>query len=127
MRPSVLLKRLFLLVHILALSGCLFNGLPVNVKWVLSTLVAISWLDNVRHMKTEHRTLKFASNGNLEIAWQNGDFKPVKPLGSTVITPWLIFLHLQDRPPVLIAKDAVANADDFRRFAVKLKMHGSTL
>ncbi len=123
LKPSNGLNKFFIFIHLLALIASIGNALPLTVKLVIFSGVALNlyW--------TQHRKQPPLSSIHYshELGWQInrlGDAQHVQILPSTVITTFIIFLHFTEnnkQSSLLIASDALS-ADDYRRLVVELKI-----
>ena len=120
LKPSKTLRKLIIAVHLLALGASIANAFPIIVKCGALMLVALNFTMAYRPLLTESRKIKCSAKGNWEIAWEN-DFESVDILKSTVISPFCVFLHLKQKPAILIVHDALEKSD-YRELVVKLKM-----
>ncbi|MGZ4956916.1 MAG: protein YgfX [Methylobacter sp.] len=122
LKPSKKLKRLLVVIHLLALGSCIANALPVAVKLALLTGIWLHFEFTVKRLKFEQCKIKHTETSGWEVSDGNG-FEQVRILDSTVITIFAIFLHFNnnaDKQSVLIVNDALSE-DDYRRFIVRLK------
>jgi toxin CptA len=125
LKPSKRLKRLLVVMHMLALGSSLANALPIAVKLALLIGIWIHLCITVKRLKHEQYKIKHSEALGWEVSDGN-DFKQVLILNSTVITLFAIFLHFNDtayKQSVLIVNDALSE-DDYRRLIVKLKTTG---
>lgn len=107
-------------IHLLALMASFLNALPFLLQWATAVFVLTNWLIADRSFATETRKIKYSEKRGWEIAWGD-EFEAVEILGSSVLSTYFIFLHLQNKPPVLIAHD-VLDDNTYRQLTVKLKM-----
>jgi toxin CptA len=124
LKPSERLKRLIILIHVLALGACAANSLPIVVKLGLSTAICIQLWFSLKHLKIEHHRIKHTEGLDWEASSGSNDFESVQIMKSTVITIYAIFLHVRSqnagKQTMLILNDALSE-DDYRRLIVKLK------
>jgi len=122
LKPSQRLKRLLVVMHMLALGSSIANALPVAVKLALLTGICMHlWFSNKRLKSGQHK-IKHTEALGWEVSDGN-DFEPVQIMDSTVITVFAIFLHFNrnaQKQSVLIVNDALSE-DDYRRLIVRLK------
>ncbi|HEY8218914.1 MAG TPA: protein YgfX [Methylobacter sp.] len=122
LNPSIQLKRLLIIMHLLALASSIANALPVIVKLALVIGIALHFYFILTRLKSEQYAIRHSEASGWEIA-SGKDFKPVQILNSTVITLFAIFLHFDKnahKQSVLIVNDALSE-DDYRRLIVRLK------
>jgi hypothetical protein len=122
LKPSKTMRRLICVIHVMALAASFANALPLLPKIIVAAIVGLHFMQSYRALKTGSCTLRCNDKGGWELA-RNIVFEPVEIMGSTVITPCFIFLHLRDKPPLLIPHDAMDDKT-FRLLIVKLKMTG---
>lgn len=120
LKPSKKIQQFLIVIHLLALAASFTNALPTFVKLCIATLIAVNFKMNYRQYHKEQRIIKYTEKSGWEVS-VSGDFEPVHILKSSVITTTLIFLQLQNKPTVVIAKDALSD-DEYRQLIVKLKM-----
>ena len=120
LRPSTFLQQLSLVVHALASIASITNALPLAIKLFVLALVLLNGSLAYRKLRLESRKIRCNEKRGWAVAWQ-ADFENVEVLGSTVITTFCVFLHLQGKPPILIARDAM-DENNYRRLIVQLKM-----
>ena len=124
------LKKLVILVHIIALGAILANALATNMKISLFTLSCLHYWLTVRRLKAKYYTIKHTEALGWELSG-GGDFAPIEILASTVITTHALFLHFKYRSQaqslkishkkfLLILNDALDD-EDYRWLVVKLK------
>jgi hypothetical protein len=120
LKPSIKLQRLVIASHLIALAAGIANALPFTLKLCIATLIGLHFKMRFPSLKTERRNIRYTEKLGWEISEQ-GDFEAAVILKSTVISTFFIFLHIQNKPSILIANDAL-NEDDYRQLIVKLKM-----
>jgi toxin CptA len=122
LKPSMRLKQLLIIMHLLALASSIANALPIIVKLTLLTGIGLHLRFIIKRLKNEPYKIKHTEASGWEISSGNG-FESIQILNSTVITLFAIFLHFNKnahKQSVLIVNDAL-NEDDYRRLIVRLK------
>lgn len=120
LQPSKLLQRLFIACHIIAAMAGLANALPLFVKIPLILLIGIHFSLNIGQFKQENRRLRYLDTLGWQLA-EGNEFETITLLGSSVLTRHLLFLHIADKAPLVIASDALS-AETYRHLQVKLKI-----
>jgi hypothetical protein len=120
LRPSKNLQRLVLAIHLITFIAAVSNALPLAAKLTIVVLIGLNFKVSFPGLKREQRKIRHTEKRGWEIS-VGGDFETATILQSTVVTTFLIFLHIQNKPAILIANDALSR-DDYRRLLVKLKM-----
>ncbi len=120
LKPSKKLQHFVVLIHTVALVAGFANSLPLVVKLVLAFGIGLNIKFTYPKFQKEQRTLRYSVKRGWELS-DGGDFIQVDILKSTVLTTVFIFLHLQDKPAIVIANDALSESD-YRQLLVKLKM-----
>ena len=124
------LKKLAILVHIIALGAITANALATTIKISLFTLSCLYYWLIVRRLKAKYYTIKYTEALGWELS-EGGDFAPIEILASTVITTHALFLHFKYRSQaqslkfgrkkfLLVLNDALDD-EDYRWLVVKLK------
>ena len=130
LNPSKRLKKWVIFVHIIALGASVANALVFAIKISLFACIGMHCWLTVRRLNTEHYAIKHTEALGWEVS-EGGDFAPVEILKSTVITPFVLFLHFKysyqaqtgkpgDKKSLLVLCDAL-NEEDYRCLIVKLK------
>lgn len=122
LKPSKRLKRLLVIMHVLALSSSIATTLPAAVKLALLTGISMNFLFIIKHLKSKQHKIKHTDALGWEISDGN-DFIPIQILNSTVISVFAIFLHFTKnahKHSILIINDALTE-DDYRGLIVRLK------
>ncbi|MGZ5008176.1 MAG: protein YgfX [Methylobacter sp.] len=122
LKPSKKLKRLLVIIHLLALGSSLAAALPIAVKLALLSGICLHLAFTVKHCQSAQCDIKHTEISGWEIA-EGNDFASIQILDSTVISVFAIFLHFKrgaERQTVLIMPDALSE-DDYRRLIVRLK------
>ena len=130
LNPSKRLKKWVIIVHIIALGASVANALVFAIKISLFACIGMHCWLTVRRLNTEHYAIKHTEALGWEVS-EGGDFAPVEILKSTVITPFVLFLHFTysyqdqtgkpgDKKSLLVLRDAL-NEEDYRCLIVKLK------
>lgn len=120
LKPSKLLQQINSVIHLAAWLACFANALPLLVQMGVAYLIGADFWFYFKRLKSEQHLISHSETKGWQLA-NSGDFENIQILSSTVITTFLIFLHIANKPSVLIAHDALS-AEDFRRLIVKLKM-----
>lgn len=123
LKPSQKIQRLVILIHLLALGAGFANALPFGLKLLIALFIAFHFKLTFSVFKTECRKLIYTEKQSWQLS-ENGAFSSIEISKSTVITPFFIFLHLQNKPAVLIANDSL-DEDIYRELIVKLKITAS--
>ena len=124
------LKKLVILVHIIAFGAIMANALAATMKISLFTLNCLHYWFTVRRLKAKCYTIKYTEALGWELS-EGGDFAPIEILASTVITTHALFLHFKYRSQaqslkfshkkfLLVLNDALDD-EDYRWLVVKLK------
>ena len=124
LKPSSKLQHFIAVLHILALAASIINALPIVIRLLIAVLIGLSFVISLHKLKIEHRIIRYSEKRGWELS-EGGDFAPVTILKSSVVTPLFIFLHIQNRPTLLVVND-VLSEDVFRGLIVKLKLTVST-
>lgn len=126
-KPSRQLKMGLDFLHGAAAVSCWLTSLAMSYQLLLSMAVGVFWLISNKCCKTPTYHLRYTATGGWEVAFEGADYLAIIILGSTVVTPWGIFLHYkahkQPGRSLVIAKDSLS-ADNFRRLLVRLKLSG---
>ncbi len=120
LKPSKKLRQLCILVHAIALGASFANAFPLYLKLLLSVLIAINFIIQYQCLKVENHIIKYMEARGWAMS-EGQEFTAVEILKSTVVTTLFIFLHMQNKPPLLIANDSLAE-HEYRQLIVKLKM-----
>lgn len=120
LKPSKKLQQLVITVHLIALVASFANALPIAIKLIVAALIGLNFWISFPKLIKEQRGLRYSEKRGWEMA-EGRDFTAVDILKSTVVTTVFIFLHIRDKPAILIANDALSE-DDYRQLIVKLKM-----
>ncbi len=120
LKPSLKLQRLLIVIHVIALGACFANALPLQLKLITALLIGVNFKLTFPPLKIERRKISYTDKQGWQIC-DGGEFLSVDILKSTVITTFFIFLHLRDKPTILIANDAL-NEDAYRELIVRLKI-----
>ncbi len=120
LKPSRMVQRMLIVIHFIALAASIVNALPLPLKLGTAALVGLNYRLTLPRFNKEQRKIRHTEKRGWEISAGN-DFEAVDLLNSTVVTTFFIFLHLQNKPSILIAKDALSEGD-YRQLIVKLKM-----
>jgi hypothetical protein len=128
LKPSKRLKRLLISAHVLALGACLAAALPLAVKSGLLAGICLHLKVAVERLKDCRQTIRYTEASGWEIM-EGDDFEPARIINSTVITVYVIFLHVIRRnagkKTIIILNDAVSE-DDYRFLIVKLRTSVNT-
>ncbi len=130
LKPSKRIKKMVIIIHILALCASLANTLDFAIKISLFALIGIHYWLAVRRLNAEHYTIKHTEAFGWEVS-EGCDFASVEILKSTVITTFALFLHFKQnslaqswksvhKKTLLVLNDALAS-EDYRYLIVKLK------
>jgi hypothetical protein len=107
-------------IHMLALLATFANALPLTVKLAVAGLIAVDGWHNYRRLNNEQRRISYSDKQGWQLS-EHGTIENIQIAHTTVTTTFMIFLHIQDKPAILIANDALSE-DAYRQFIVKLKM-----
>lgn len=126
-KPSLLLRRTLLALHILALPACQVSAVSPLVKVVI-TIVIIYFAQKIYRRKTRFdRTnwLHLQADKSWAIANNKLDRKPIIILPSTIINAYLLVIHYQTttyfQQNLVIIYDSLP-LDDYRQLMVKLRV-----
>ena len=120
LKPSKLLQQINSAIHLAAWLACFANALPLSIQLCIAFLIGLDFWFNFKRLKSGQNLISYSDTKGWQLA-DNGGFENIQSLSSTVITAFLIFLHIANKPSIHIAHDALS-AEDFRRLIVKLKM-----
>jgi hypothetical protein len=120
LKPSKKLQHLVVLIHIIALAASVANALPLLIKLAVALAVTVHFKFTFPKFQQEQRKLKYSEKRGWELS-DGGDFMQIEILHSTVLTTIFIFLHLRNKPAIIIANDSLSE-NDYRQLLVKLKM-----
>ena len=115
------------MVHVFAIIASTLNALALGYKIALIICILISLFVYLRKEAVfKGVSIRYDSLSGWEMAQpSNAVYRHIQILPSTVITPYLIVLHLKtnnnQKPTLLICKDALIG-DGFRRLMVELKI-----
>lgn len=122
LEPSPSLAAGLILLHALALLASAASPLPLWVKALLAVAVIASQAFYWRG-RDRWQGLTLLADGDWEIIGRDGLTRAsLEP--SSVITPWLVILHLvtsQGRRAILICRDST-DPESFRRLRVQLRI-----
>ncbi|MDP2903583.1 MAG: hypothetical protein Q8N96_10825 [Methylovulum sp.] len=96
-KPSGRLKRIIVVVRMLALAACLSNALPITVKGFLFAMTYVCFAELVKRLKNGHYAIKYSDASGWEFSTCKGCFEDVRILPSTVVTKYALFLHIESR------------------------------
>lgn len=123
LKPSKRLKRLLISAHVLALGACLANVLPLAIKLGLLAGICLHLGVVIKHLNEFRQIIKYTEASGWEIL-EGNDFEPVRIINSTVITAYVIFLHVirqnAGKKTIIVLNDALSD-DDYRFLIVKLR------
>ncbi|PKM12458.1 MAG: hypothetical protein CVV13_05410 [Gammaproteobacteria bacterium HGW-Gammaproteobacteria-3] len=125
-KSSVLQQRLLVFVHLMAVTALMLSALALIYKAVLMVSILISGGYYYRTFgRTGTLTFRYTDAFGWE-QWVNNEFKTIRPLKSTVLTPQVIVLHYQmdDKPKYLAIFNDALNPESFRQLSVQLKIAG---
>jgi hypothetical protein len=114
------------LLYVISLIASVYNSLPIELRFVFATLIAISW---VIHIKRKRSTSYYdieLRNGNQWTLREQGKRKlNATLLPSTVNTAFIVFLHLNlgsaGKRYLMIRRNQL-EPEAFRQLRVALKM-----
>jgi len=135
LKPSLHLKRIIGVVHMLALCACISNSLSIALKCAIFAAIAIHFCWLVRRLHNTEQTIKYTEALGWEIS-QGNNMETVNILPSTVITVFATFLHIKsqnkdsfrtifrginsaNKKTILILSDSL-DEGEYRCFIVKL-------
>jgi toxin CptA len=127
LKQSRKLRRLLIVIHLLALGSSIANALPIGVKSVLVIGIGIHFWFTLKRLIDQHYKIRHTAGLGWELADGN-DVEAIEIINSTVITTFAIFLHFKrnaKKQSLLILNDALAE-DDYRRLIVRLKTASNT-
>jgi hypothetical protein len=120
LKPSKIMQRLLIAIHLIALGASFTNALPLILKLGTAVLIGLNFKLTIPRLNNGQRKIRHTDKQGWEIS-DAGVFEAITVAKSTVVTSFFIFLHMQDKPALLIACDALSE-DDYRQLIVKLKM-----
>ncbi len=119
-----------IVLHIIAILAASLNALAISYKLIIISLILISLFYYLkREINFNGFTIRHSEAFEWEIALLEQDFQAIKILKSTVITPYVIFLHFkfpekqEQKQAVVICTDALKD-DEFRKLLVELRISG---
>jgi hypothetical protein len=119
-------------MHGLAIFVVGITAIPLIPQVILIILILFSLFFYLKQEKAiKVYTLRYSTAFGWEITNSENEFQHIEILPTTVLSPYLIFLHYkinnnnkkQKKLYVLIAKDRLSN-DDFRKLRVELRISG---
>lgn len=126
LKTSTRLKRLIIVVHIIAGSACIANLLAIPIKVGFCMVICIHLGLVFNRLSRQKYQIRYTESSGWEISSQNG-FEPIHILKSTFISTFIIILHAKsqnrDKLTILVLNDALC-ADDYRRLISQLKTTG---
>ena len=114
------MQQLIIVLHMIAVFAAISSALPVATKLLLALLIGLNFKAIFPLVKTGQRIIRYSEHLGWEI-FEGDTYKSITVLKSTVTTPFISFLHIQGKPAILIACDALSE-DDYRQLLVKLKI-----
>jgi hypothetical protein len=126
-QSSLVIKALWA-SHIIAFTSVFLTALMLIYKAIIIALIFISLF---YYLKRETKFPVFFIRHSLAFGWEiailENHFHSFDVLSSTVLTHFLIVLHIKQqnrkKQTILICKDALKN-DEFRKLMVELKISG---
>lgn len=123
------IKKIFLAVmHGLAFSACWINGLYVEIKVILSVLVALSLFLQLRSYNAETTfRLRYSAHSGWALALFEDQFSPFVLNSASILTVWVAVLYCSsgNEPRVVVVfRDALHNGGDYRRLLAVLRISG---
>lgn len=118
------LERAVVATHLLALGAALANPLAGWGKALLAAAILASGIATWRRLDRV-RGLTLAADGDWEVVLHDA-VRNARLATSTVVTPWIVILHLSSEGRILaipICRDAV-DPESFRRLRVYLRIAG---
>jgi hypothetical protein len=120
-------------MHGLAIFVVGITAIPIIPQVILIILILFSLIFSLKQEKAiKVYTLRYSTAFGWEITNSENEFQHIEILPTTVLSPYLIFLHYkinknnytkQIKLYVLITKDKLSN-NDFRKLRVELKISG---
>lgn len=113
-------------LHLLSVSACWLNDLPIFLRLDLFLLVAASWFVQRNACETGRIFLRYTVEEGWAVCFDGERYLGVKIKPTTVTGSMLTILHVgadNCSRALLIVKDAMA-ANDYRRLIVNLKISG---
>lgn len=128
-KPSSLLLKWLVLMHLLAILTTLICALSFSYQAIIIILILGSlWFYAQQGLKKHEIAIRYSSAFGWEIAVLEHNFFSIEILPSTVITAYLIILHYKTHKKYtqtsLIIKDTL-NEDEFRKLKVLLRITGT--
>jgi hypothetical protein len=129
-KTSRIALSLLSMLHALALYAAWANTLPVSVKVAVSLLIMLHFSVQWRHYGVHSHSTMLGYSDTL--GWYriiNDATVPIQIMPSSIITPFLIIVHYQQRPEhssmstIVCFKDALTQSV-FRQLFVQLKIAG---
>lgn len=113
-----------MLIHLLAISACFFNTLPLIYKGILIVFVVVDFIIQLKRSNQIFYIRQHSVNG-WQVAYKEGKFKFIELLHSTVISSIIIVLHFKlennQKRTIIICNDSLSR-DKYRKLKVALKI-----
>lgn len=126
-KPSQQHKNVSNVLHLLAILACGMSSLQMIYKAALLVFILMIKQRADKRWQNSMYKLRFTEFSGWEMAFENDDYSGVTISESSVVTPFVIFLHLkphtQKPMSLVIAKDCLSK-NDFRRLIVRLTISG---
>ena len=126
-KPSQRHKKLSNVLHLLAILACGVSSLAMLYKAALIMLIVLIKQKADKHWQNSIYKLRFTEFSGWEMAFENYDYTGVTISESSVVTPFVIFLHinqLKQNPIRLVIAEDSLGINDFRRLRVRLTLSG---
>ena len=130
-QPSLRLRRMLMGLYFLGLLALFISVLSIFIKIVVSVFVlGVAWV-TIKRLNSSYYSIRYSDNLGWEFS-AGGNYISIDILQSTVITPYLLFLHFKEsskrdyglfstKRACLIFNDAITDVD-YRNLVVKLKI-----
>jgi hypothetical protein len=114
---------MMVLVHLLACGACIANSLAMLIKLGLCIAISIHFWLIIKRLRGQSYQIRYSEKSGWQIATCH-DFESIRISTSTLITTFVIILHIKSQNnnnlAILVLSDALCE-DDYRQFIVKLK------
>lgn len=113
-------------MHVLAVSACWLNELPIFYKFTFFILAAASWIFQRKACKANKLYLRYTPTNGWAISFDGTGYLDVKINPTTVVGMMVTILHfnLDSRgKTIVVVKDAMIE-DEYRKLIVLLKISG---
>jgi len=120
------LKAFVLLLHAVAAAAVWLSALPPGPATAATALVVLSQIRESRRLAATGGSLCYRDGPGWSLERDGAETASVEILGSTVVTPWVIWVHARSAHAVhaWTLSTGDGDADTFRRLRVCLRVAG---